>query len=106
MRRYGRQAAIYAVTLAIALLGGCNTPPEARNEQAGAVIGAVVKPWMLCAGRSSCPQLQRLLASCRIVAAGDDDEVGVTQGAVAPDRRQYIKAIHFSRHHQIEDDRS
>lgn len=35
-------AVLYTVTLAAALLGGCNTPLEARNEQAGTVVGAVV----------------------------------------------------------------
>jgi hypothetical protein len=33
---------IYSTTLAVAVLGGCNTPPERQQEQAGVVIGAVV----------------------------------------------------------------
>jgi surface antigen len=36
------QALLYAATLAIAVLGGCNTPPERQGEQAGTLIGAVV----------------------------------------------------------------
>lgn len=34
--------ALYAVTLATAVIGGCYTPPEHQKEQAGTVIGAVV----------------------------------------------------------------
>lgn len=37
-----RTGIICSATLALAVLGGCDTPPQRQQEQAGVVIGAVV----------------------------------------------------------------
>lgn len=37
-----KQIVLYVTTLAAAVLGGCTTPPDRQQEQAGVVIGAIV----------------------------------------------------------------